>query len=293
MDIVLIMGAVLLVGILIAANTSSAKEKIEKEEEQTRKLNEAFYNNIIAKEANEICSTALVKVIEMYENGESMEIADLYYKLGMPEEIAYSKDPKKMKAYFNFSTEEASFLFLTFSMAITERNSLDKYKLWEEEDVFNTHKIILKADEVLFSKSFSNIYLMEEKTVRRNVSYGGVRVSMGPVRMGNFSYSVDDTKTMVFQDYGKVFLTNKRIIFTGKENQINTDITLNSIVDYYLYKDGILICRNNRKNVLLKSSTYKNYLETGEDFIYFTNDFSLSLVKMIQRVANKTYNVDL
>jgi hypothetical protein len=129
-------------------------------------------------------------------------------------------------------------------------------------------------------------------TVRKNVTYSGTRWNNGPLRAGTLSYSSKDIKGVVVQDYGRLFITNRRILFVGKQKNVSENISITSIVDYYLYKDSILICRNNRKNTLFIEAQYSNYNQS-EDYFYQLNDFPTQFISIIGRIANKTENQEI
>jgi len=129
--------------------------------------------------------------------------------------------------------------------------------------------------------------MFQEKTIRTNVTYSGMKWSNGPFKMGNLSYTSKDIKDLVVEDIGRLFLTNKRLIFVGKQNKISEDFTINSIVDYYLYKDGLMICRNNRKNIIFRESQNKNYGQSKDDFVFIHNDFSFQIISLIRRIVNE------
>jgi hypothetical protein len=54
------------------------------------------------------------------------------------------------------------------------------------------------------------------------------------------------------QDYGRLFITNKRLIFIGRQRNINKAITIKSIITYNLYKESVLVGLLNKKSVLFE-----------------------------------------
>lgn len=290
MTITIIIAVAVLLLIIIFSSQSS-KDKIMNDESKINELNNQYFLKLIERERNPNAKEILKKAKLLFDNGESYHAFEFMTHVGVPKEIAYSKDSKKIENYLGFTDEKARDLYTSYFLEVSKRDSLANGKIWTEEDAFDKHKIILKDNEILFSDSFYSIYYLEEKTVRRNINYSGVRVNYGPLRMGNLSYSANDIKDLVPIGIGEIFITNKRIIFKDKQNTTK-EITLNSIVDYYLYKDAVLICRNNRKNVLLKSSAFQHYSQPENDSVVILKDFPIQFINLISRIANKTYDKD-
>ncbi|WP_027375648.1 hypothetical protein [Kaistella palustris] len=287
---IIIVVAILLFVIILPSKSS--KDKIMDDESKINDLNNQYFLKLIERERNPQAKDILKKAKLLFDNGESYHAFEFMTHVGVPKEIAYSKDSAKINNYLGFTDEKARDLYTAYFLEVSKRDSLANDKIWIEEDAFDKHKIILKENEVLFSDFFYSIYYLEEKTVRRNINYSGVRVNYGPLRMGNLSYSANDVKDLVPIGIGQVYITNKRLIF--KDNQNTTkEITLKSIVDYYLYKDAVLICRNNRKNVLLKSSAFQNYSQPENDSVVLLTDFPIQFINLISRIANKTYSMNL
>ena len=278
---------IILVVIIIAAKSSSGVEKIEKLETEERNKNEMTFNQVINQEPNEKARGFLRKSKEMFDNGEAADFLDVDVKVGVPEEIAYSKNVNLINGYVGFEDEQAKHLFTTYCFGLSKRYELQNQKLRTIDDAFEKHKVVLNKGEVLF-ETFNNIYCLQEKTVQKNITYTGIRYSNGLLRAGNLSYSTNDIKTFVIEDYGKVLLTNKRIIFAGKQKNFSLNVTISNILDYYLYRDGILLCRSNRKNVMFKEAQFKNYGQPNDDYCFILNDFPIQFISIIGRIANQT-----
>lgn len=292
MEILLVVGGIILVMILFAANSSSAIEKLQKQEAVVRAKNELKFNQVISNEKNEKSREFLTKAKELFENGESLDFLDVHVKVGVPEEIVYSKDAKLIESYMGFENEQAKHLFTTYCFSLSKRYELKHKKLKIVDDVFNRYKLVLNDSEVLYER-LSNVYCSQEKVVRRNITYSGVRWGNGLLRMGSLSYSVNDTKTFVIQDFGNLYVTNKRIIFVGKEKKFTENLTINSITDFYLYKDSILLCRNNNKNIMFIESQIDNHSQPDDDYYFDLNDFPIQFISIIERIANNTENQEV
>lgn len=100
-----------------------------------------------------------------------------------------------------------------------------------------------------------NVKWYELRSVRQRVSYSGYstsfRVAKGfYLRSGSYkprSYSVDQ---MTLIDSGTLYLTNKRIIFTGAKK--NSNICLEKILSITPYTDGVEIDKETGKTPLLQ-----------------------------------------
>jgi hypothetical protein len=288
MGVYIAVAAVILIMILVAANSSSSKEKIDKSIMEERNKNEAKCIQVINGEPNEKARNFLKSAKEMFDNGDSLGTTDFLVKLGIPREIASSKNSNLITNYLSFEDEQARDLFNAYFIGIGRRYDLQSHKLYAIEDAFEKHKVVLNKGEVLY-ECFSGIYCLQEKTIQKSVSYSGVRYSSGSFRAGHLSYSTNDIKSFVVEDYGNLFLTNKRVLFVGKQKNFTLNMTIGNILDYYLYKDGILLCRSNMKNVIFKEMPCQ---QTTDGFT-FLHDFSIQFISIIGRIANKTENQDI
>ncbi|ARS35790.1 hypothetical protein [Pontibacter actiniarum] len=114
--------------------------------------------------------------------------------------------------------------------------------------------ILLQKSERCFI-SIPGVDWHELRTVRHRTSYSGYstsfRVAKGfYLRSGSYtprSYSSDEMKLI---DSGTVYLTNKRIIFTGAKK--NSNIRLDKILHITPYSDGVEIGKETGKSPLLQ-----------------------------------------
>ncbi len=271
------------------ANSKNAIDKITKSEYKIHNLNNQFFNNIIEREKNIEAKKYLQQVKTIFDNGESYNYIDLLVTIGIPSEIAYSKNSQLITEKLGFTDNMAKHLFFTYGLDIAQREEINTGKLITEENAFDKIKVVLKDKEVLFSENLGSVYLFEEKSTQTNITYTGLRVTSGPLRMGNVSFSKNEVKSFIILDIGKVYVTNKRIIFLGKQHNKKIEITINSIIDYYLYKDAVLLSRNNGKNFLFKVSEFENYKESEDDYAFILSDFPIKFISLLRRIANKTY----
>ncbi|MBN8861260.1 MAG: hypothetical protein J0H29_22910 [Sphingobacteriales bacterium] len=114
--------------------------------------------------------------------------------------------------------------------------------------------IAIQKSEVCHVK-ISNVNWHELRSVRQRVSYSGYSTSFKLakgfyLRSGSYqpqSYSVD---TMKLIDTGTLYLTNKRIIFTGMKK--NANIRIDKILDFTPHTDGVAIGRETGKSPTLQ-----------------------------------------
>ncbi|MFT4154286.1 hypothetical protein [Parafilimonas sp.] len=114
--------------------------------------------------------------------------------------------------------------------------------------------IVIQKSEVCHIK-ISNVNWYELRSIRQRVSYSGYSTSFKIakgfyLRSGSFkphSYSVD---TMKLIDTGTLYLTNKRIIFTG--NKKNSNIRIDRILNFTPYSDGVEIGKETGKSPTLQ-----------------------------------------
>ena len=138
------------------------------------------------------------------------------------------------------------------------------------------YNLNIQAKEGLF-KVLHAVEWYEEKVIRRDVAYSGLRWSGGLFRAGAFSYISNAITDFKAVDAGKIFITNKRIIFIGEFNNLSKSINIDSILTHYLYQDGVIILVPNRKAVLLKFQYQKP--ETG-----WVNDGLIQFVLSIDNI---------
>jgi hypothetical protein len=165
-----------------------------------------------------------------------------------------------------FSPEEeqklnilAKNLHIGLSFDTETKATLDKYKLFWQIENGNIPTIItdisLQKSEVCYF--FTDIDWLEQRTVTTRVNYSGpsfrVKITKGlSYRVGSIApqrITEDIWKTI---DSGKLYLTNKRVIFMGGKG--NKTITINKILDFNVYTNGIEIQKDSGKSPFLSFS---------------------------------------
>jgi hypothetical protein len=119
------------------------------------------------------------------------------------------------------------------------------------------NEINLKSGELLIN-SWSGIEWKEEKTKTVGVTYGGVKMSIGKGTVRQTFGSVNLIKHTQTNfdviDRGSLYLTSERIIFVG--NTVTKTIQNEKVVNIEIFKDGLLIRKENGKSPLICDRMY-------------------------------------
>ncbi|HYM94474.1 MAG TPA: hypothetical protein VET23_10070, partial [Chitinophagaceae bacterium] len=115
----------------------------------------------------------------------------------------------------------------------------------------------IDSNEILYnniSSISSPVDWYEEQIISTNINYSGFRYRSGgrmSFNTGTFNVVKDNLKGFVLLSRGDLFITNKRIIFINKGTIQNRVIYLNEILEFIIYKDGILLGKANGKKPLI------------------------------------------
>jgi hypothetical protein len=140
------------------------------------------------------------------------------------------------------------------NFSINDKNTAEKFKkLWQIENGEMDETpvdIILQKNEKCFFASVAT--LCENRTITKSVGYAGptfrLKIAKGLYyRVGNFATKRDTEDVMTRIDNGVLYITNKRILFVGKQNK---PIKYSQIIDLKLYTDGIEIFKDSGKSPL-------------------------------------------
>lgn len=227
---------------------------------------------------------ALQKVKDLFNDNSILQYLDILERIGIPKDVVYSKDSQLIGNYLPFKNDSyAKSIFNCYSLAISNRYDL-KYRALTPMNK-ETYGVNLHMDENLYHIIY-NTTLHQEKVVRRDYAYTGIRYSDGLLRGGSLSLLSNEINSFVPIDIGKLFMTNKRIIFIGKQNNVSKSIKIADILTSLLYKDGILISQANKKAIILKFEEYNDDKVMIQDGI---NEFNI----VLNRLIKNNYNVDL
>ena len=229
---------------------------------------------------------AITVLKRLYNDNELLDYREILSFLGVPDEY---KENAEEYLKFKENTIESD-MFTSYMLAISSRKSITFSKL----HIFENDSLNLENDEkIYFNQGLPEMY--EVKTIKSNISYSGVRFSNGVLRGGNLSYTKNDIKDFVFVDYGKVYITNKRIIFVGKKNFKSLNLTFINILTYYIYSDGILVITKT-KPILLKFEPIMLLLEgdiESNEIDPMQSDDVFTFVTVLTRILNGNQDCDL
>lgn len=228
----------------------------------------------------------LQKVGDIYRENKALTFLDVYVECGMPKEIAYSKDSNTIKQAFPFNKEETKHdgydVFTSYQWAIAERYRLQHSELSTIDSA--QYGLNLQKEEIVYHR-INNVILHQEKTTRYNIAYSGVRWQSGMMRAGSMSVIGNEITRFTPMDIGRLFITNQRILFVGKQKNITKSIPIKSVLYYNLYQDGVLVNIPNRKPLLFKFEVgYNSEIVSVEDGL---NEFVLVLNRIISGTENE------
>lgn len=151
---------------------------------------------------------------------------------------------------------------LNVDLALTEgtKKQLAKYKLlWsiENGDIPQVNvSISLGKQEVCYFYASTDWY--ELRTVTQRINYAGTTASIKIMkgvhyRVGSIKPQRITSQELKHIDTGMLYITNKRLIFTGKIK--NTTINLTKILSFTPYSDGVEISKSAGRSPFLKFSS--------------------------------------
>lgn len=223
----------------------------------------------------------------LFENNEALDYRDILVKCGVPEEVAFSGDGKEIMNYKPFikgSDNEA--IFNVYSLAVSDRYWLQKAPLQVIDP--SQYNLNLHDGEILYI-SINLTTLYEEKVTQRNIAYSGMRWNNGLLRAGTLSMVSNEIRNFVPQDCGRIFITDRRIIFIGKQRNITKVVSLKNIITYTLYQDGVIINQPNKKVLLFKFESYNDDTILIQDGL---NQFVTVLSRILDGKEKEDYTKD-
>lgn len=128
-------------------------------------------------------------------------------------------------------------------------------KMWEIENsplsIIETD-INLYKDEVCYYSTVIDYF--EYKSITRRIGYSGptfrLKILKGfYYRAGRLNVQRETKDVLTKIDTGDVYITNKRVLFIGKNRTYN--IRLNKILDIELFSDGVKIIKDAGRNIFL------------------------------------------
>jgi len=169
-----------------------------------------------------------------------------------------------------------------------EFRPMNKYDEAEAKDEFGLN---IHSDEYVH-ENINRVDWFEEKTVTTSINYGGYRYNAGQglhYTFGSLNVMRNTRNYFSHVDRGSLYITNKRIIFVGKEKRQNRTVDLDDILEFNLFRDGILIGKANGRKPLIEFAPY--ILQAGK--APNIRDHVSRVARALDRVICKTQNESL
>lgn len=134
--------------------------------------------------------------------------------------------------------------------------------------------ILLSKSEVLYFSDIVNWY--EPRRVTKSISYAGpranIKIAKGlSYRLGSYNVSRNITDELKLIATGKIYITNKKILFIG--NNTTKTIIFNKLVNYDFIPGGILLIKQTGKPVSLECNSQLNIFKFISILAYLTETF--------------------
>lgn len=228
----------------------------------------------------------LQKVGALFSENVALPFAGIYVECGMSKDIAYSKDVKAIEQAIPFDKEETKHdgydVFGAYKWAINERYRLQHAPLFTIDPA--QYGLNLVKEEIIYHR-INNVILHQEKTTRYDIVYSGIRWQSGMLRSGSMSVIGNEITRFMPMDIGRLFITNHRILFIGKQKNVTKSIPIKDVLHYNLYQDGVLVNIPNRKPILFKFDV--GYDSATSDVNDGLNEFVIVLNRVISGTENQ------
>lgn len=230
----------------------------------------------------------LQKIGLIFAQNKALDFVDVYVECGMPKDVAYSKNKELISTHFPFNKDETKHdgydVFRAYQFAISNRYYLQHVPLSIIKA--NEYGLNLQIGEMLYHR-INNVTFHSEKVTRYNLAYSGIKWQSGFLRAGTMSVIGNEIKRFVPMDIGRLFITNKRILFVGNQKHITKSIPIISILFCNLYQDGVLVNIPNQKPTLFK-------FEMGYNSTFLSVDDGLNeFITVLNRIISGTENTKL
>lgn len=182
---------------------------------------------------------------------------------------------------------------ITWVLAHRHRNQCEKLYSYGKEESLKKFALHIHDNEFIHEYASKGVDWHEEKTITTSVNYSGFRITTGS---RNFNYTMGTLNVMPntrtyfnLVDRGSLYVTNKRLIFVGKEKGQNRTIDLDDILEFSLFRDGILIGKANGKKPLIEFAPY--IIQPGKPPTQ--RDHMNRIIRALNRVISGTQNTQL
>lgn len=195
------------------------------------------------------------------------------------------------------SLKSAAWYYLTIGLLgdLQQRYDLQYRKLTavNEMEALQKFNLNIYSDELIYL-DVHYVDWNEEKTITSSYNYGGLqyRFNLGhglSYRMGNLSVSPNTSQQFTIVDRGKLYITNKRLIFVGENRHVNKTLPLDNILELSIFQNGILIGKPNGVKPLLQFPAYVPDATKPSP----KRDALNWIVIVLNRVIQKTQDEDL
>lgn len=227
----------------------------------------------------------LQTVGRLFKENRAMTLLEVYEECGIPHDVVYSRNNDLLRQHIPFEKgSDADNVFMTYALAISKRYGLLNEAIpTHPNDVL---QINLHKDEAIYHVIYG-VVLYQEKTTVTNVTYTGYRWTSGPMRMGNLNVMTNEITRMSPVDVGHLVFTNQRLIFIGKQKNVNKQVKLADILFCNMYQDGVMVHMPNKKPLVFKFPENKDFE------IYQISDGINEFALIYDRLRNGTYSENL
>ena len=254
MNTILILFGVAAVCFIILAILSKADKK------QKKKFYSVYTPNGLA---------LVQKLEELFDSNKTfpfMKYIKLYNEM-FNENIKSLDDFEQAMGILNYVNEPEGTLkniageyFSTLAHDLSQRhtNQYEKLRADNEEEAMNSYGINIHSDEFVHEK-ITRVDWLEEKSVTTSINYSGYRYRTGDklsYTFGTLNLIKNTTEYFKPIDRGTLYITNKRVIFVGTEKRENRTVDLDNILEFSIFRDGILIGKANGKKPFIVFSEY-------------------------------------
>lgn len=227
----------------------------------------------------------LQTVGRLFKENRAMTLLEVYEECGIPHDVVYSRNNDLLRQHIPFEKgSDADNVFMTYALAVSKRYGLLNEAIpTHPNDVL---QINLHKDEAIYHVIYG-VVLYQEKTTVTNVTYTGYRWTSGPMRMGNLNVMTNEITRMSPVDVGHLVFTNQRLIFIGKQKNVNKQVKLADILFCNMYQDGVMVHMPNKKPLVFKFPENKDFE------IYQISDGINEFALIYDRLRNGTYSENL
>ena len=186
----------------------------------------------------------------LFFQNKALTIQQAYEACKMPNtgtSASENKDEKEFSIPFEKGTDGYN-VVTSYAFALSRRYDL----LYQPINICSLpNDINTKNGEIILNRIYG-VTLYLEKTSSVSIAHSGLRWQNGPLRTGFINAIGNEITRFSPTDIGTIYVTNKRIVFVGKQKFVTKDVNIDNIIYVNLYQDGVMINQANRKPLLFK-----------------------------------------